>query len=194
MQDYPDWLRYRDVFFQMGTHPELLILLPDLIESGERVRLWYGDPAYGEPWDEDENVTGRIMTARDLFRRPALQATKHDRKGVLLDERSVLRIILTKRNDKGGPIELFRHPNYKFPHYRTDFDWQSSKWCVYRYLFDEGLRYQVRFFEDESTANQYMGFMKGLLFSKALALSSKVTCRTDRLRAQMHRKLIIFNQ
>lgn len=91
-----------------GTPDDLAATLDGLIQSRQRVRLFYGDPTTGDMWLEDCNVTGWLARSRGPQHVPLLLHNCRSRAGVPVPVEHILRIQV-------GFRMVWQHPAFRFP-------------------------------------------------------------------------------
>ena len=77
--------------------------------SGQRVRIWYGDPITGRSWLEEHDVEGYIGNSTGPSKIPILVNNTRSLGGPSILDNCIVRIRCTT----GGT--LYKHPNFSFP-------------------------------------------------------------------------------
>ena len=100
-----------------GTHyhQETPTAIVDVLErvrnSGQRIRLHYGDTETGRDWGDVHDVTGRIGRSMGPVKVPILLYNARSMGGGAILDHCIVRI-RPAGNDRGAGADLYRHPNY----------------------------------------------------------------------------------
>jgi hypothetical protein len=136
--------------FHKDTSAEVRKVLTDLHRSGQRVRLFYGDPKSGKAWPEVVDVFGRIGVDPGEIQVPILRTVDGSDKGGKIRDSSIVGIL-----GKGGQWH-YRHPSFSV-----------GEWAVIPapnedYLdavtFDGGI---IELFKKIGQARRFKDFMSG---------------------------------
>jgi hypothetical protein len=101
--------RSKDTYFESGTDPKVARILERYRDSGDRVRLIFGNPETGESWLEEHDVLGRIGRTTGGWKAPILVPDGEIGGGIISTSR-VLAII----DQSTGGVK-WRHENFGEP-------------------------------------------------------------------------------
>lgn len=105
-------IKPKSTWFSPGTPVAVRKILEDYRHSGRRIRLFYGDPATGLDWVEENDIVGTIGRSTGTLKVPLLIAPGECSSPAILDT-CIVRLIDA---DSGG--ELWRCRNYREPDFR----------------------------------------------------------------------------
>jgi len=154
-------IEYKGMFFYEGTEIEVMETITDLRRTGNRVRIFYGDKETGVPWNEENDVIGRIGRSTGTQKIPLLIFNAHSFGGGALLTGSIVKIvdIQTKKT-------LYQHENFYVP---TMFVSPVNN----KELIEMGYTHELCIngenfanCKTEQKAIRLMQFMKGERFSK----------------------------
>jgi hypothetical protein len=97
-----------ETYYDPRTPPEVRAVLERVRGTGERVRLFLGDPDTGRDWNEEHDVAGRIGRSTGPTKVPLLIASRRSMGGPQLLDYCIVRITTTTQPYR----ELYRHPTY----------------------------------------------------------------------------------
>ena len=93
--------------FTPGTELAVIVLVSLAVKTGQRVRIWYGDPQTGESWEIEDNVTGVIVEGPEGLSLKKQVTSKYSR---LIPTDCIVRLII-------GSVEVYKHPDFRQPEY-----------------------------------------------------------------------------
>jgi hypothetical protein len=150
-----------DVLLREETPTEIVNVLESVRQSGELVRVFYGDRETGKDWMEEHDVKGRISRSTGRIKIPILVAPRASGGPGLLDN-CIVKIVRCR--DKSV---LYRHPKYNQAKI-TIRDTQPGEKIGNVDLLSKGLRYVAEHdgelaatFKTRKTAERYQAFMQG---------------------------------
>jgi hypothetical protein len=156
--------KFRDVREPSGTYyrdttPRPVIdALEDAARSGERVRLFYGDPATGRPWLGEHDVAGTVSRSMGPIKVPILLASARSHGGGAILTDHVVAVVTS-----GGRIRC-AHRNFLPPVAKVEpCNTPGRPDLRFRVLLDGGE--QARF-TTEPKARRWADFMTGRRMAK----------------------------
>lgn len=94
--------------YHIGTPIEIVRILERCRQSGDRIRLHYGNTSTGQDWGETHNVTGTIHRSMGPVRIPILLRNNRSVSGGVILDQYIIRI----RSSRKEGSEYYRHPQY----------------------------------------------------------------------------------
>ena len=159
------WFHYRKNIRNKGweykENEKLWKVLSSLVNSGRRVRIWYGDTETGRSWNEEDEVTGTIGRSTGRIAIPLL--IKNSRSyggGALLDD-CIIRI-----DDIHQKRTLYQTENFHVE--KLEVEIESGLEYPYRVMQhkDSGEVQNVANFKDSNAALRWIDFMNGDRYCK----------------------------
>lgn len=92
-------------YFKKETSKEVVQLINQLIESKQRVRLFYGDSVTGRDWCRRYDTIGYIGRTMGEIPRPVLLKEKQCIDGYGIEEQNIVKLTIKKKN-------AYCHPGY----------------------------------------------------------------------------------
>lgn len=139
-----------ETWFHPDTPVEVRQILERYRESGNRIRIFYGDKETGRDWLEDTCVTGVISRLDGFFRKPILVGDGNDWGSCILDHH------LVKLMDVVSRKVLWTHPGYREPSMQIVSARQGA--FPHTVLVDGGPH---KHFQSHAQATRWIAFMTG---------------------------------
>lgn len=117
--------------------------------TGERVRIWMGDPETGEDWGEENDVTGKVGRSTGQVKIPLLLANKRSTGGGPILTQYIIRL-------KVGNREVYRAANYREAVYTLRHEGPGD---LRKRVYRDGAN--VANFKTERAALRWIDFMTG---------------------------------
>lgn len=100
----------KPVWYDLRTSGVVKAVLEAVCLSGQRIRLFYGDPQSGRAWPRDRHLVGILGHTEGAMLMPALFFSKQATKGNPVLAHEIVRIM-----DVTSRADLYRHPHYHLP-------------------------------------------------------------------------------
>ncbi len=97
----------RLTIYDPNTPPELISILEKARVHKTRIRLFYGDPATGRDWNEENDVEGYLGRTMGPLHCPILLKTNASSGGGIILSACIVKVIATE-----GRRPLWQHPKY----------------------------------------------------------------------------------
>lgn len=167
----------RLTWFDAGTATEVKRILELAIESGKKLRLFFGDAETGRDWMEEYDTVGKIGRSTGPMRVPLLLDSKGEGGPAILT-RNVIRI----QNATNGQ-DLYVHPEYQEPVLRnTPIADGSSPGLTWKTEVKIGTEWEEQArHKSEAHATRYLEFICGQRVSQRATrqesiVTSSMTC------------------
>lgn len=98
-----------ETWFDADTEPEVKDVINRLMNTDQKVRVFYGDKKTGRDWMDEYDVIGVLRRSSGSMKVPLLVAPRALGGGALLTG-AIVRIV-----DTATKRELYRHKNYRLP-------------------------------------------------------------------------------
>jgi len=127
-----------ETYFKKETDEKIADLLNELIDSGQRVRIFYGDRRTGRDFCKRYDTIGYIRRTTGEVPQAILLKDKRGFDGVPIAEQNIVKITIRKKT-------VYQHPHY---HIRLKIKERAGKFSLYKYddkepLFESESRYEV---------------------------------------------------
>lgn len=136
-------------------------VLSSLVQSGRRVRIWYGDTETGRSWNEEYAVTGTIGRSTGEINIPLLINNSRSYGGGALLDDCIIRI-----DDIKQKRTLYKHENFHV----EKLELKTEEGSEYPYQVmqhkDSGEIQNVANFKDNKRALRWIDFMNGYRYCK----------------------------
>ena len=167
-----EYVNYNGAWFRSGKNiqnegwiykenEKLWCVLSSLVNSGRRVRIWYGDTETGRSWNDEHEVTGTIGVSTGEISIPLLIKTlrSHGGSSLLID--CIIRI-----DDIKDKRTLYKHDSFHVEklEVKTEVGLEYS-YRVMQYK-DSGEVHNVANFKDNKRALRWIDFMTGDRYRK----------------------------
>jgi hypothetical protein len=144
-----------ETLYDPETPVKVRALLEAYRKSGDRVRLYLGDPRTGRAWLEEHDVLGRIDRSMGPIKVPLLVEAGEHGGGAILTE-CIVRIL-----DARSKAEVYRHPTYHEPELALRRCTQKTH--PYEVLADGAVHAR---FKTQAKAQAWVDFMQGRRMTK----------------------------
>lgn len=122
-------------------------------ESGDRIRIWYGNPSTGRSWEEQWDIIGTVSRSTGPTKVPILLKSKRSQSGGEILAGSIVRIVRTK-----GNRVLYQHPKFYQPEYTIHPAEKSTEGLKF---FARANDINVAGFYTREEAQRWVDFMLG---------------------------------
>lgn len=152
IQDNKTW-------FDARTPKKVQSVLEETRKSGDRLRIFLGDPETGRDWLEEFDTIGTIGRSAGTMKVPLLIADGYGGPAILTD--CIVRLV----NPDTGE-ELYRHPKYHLPRMEltlaADFDQAEGYTHSVKAESKDGMMETHANFKSQAEAAHWLAFMSGL--------------------------------
>lgn len=100
----------KSIWYDLRTPGTVKAVLETVRLSGQRIRLFYGDPQSGRAWLRDRHLVGILGHSEGAMLMPVLFFSKQATKGNPVLAHEIVRIM-----DVTSRADLYRHPRFHLP-------------------------------------------------------------------------------
>lgn len=142
----------KKTFYAPGTHKKVKSVLDRYIESGDPIRIFYGNEQTGEDWLEEFGAIGKISRSFGPLRIP-LMLLEDDIGGLPISSENIVKLVDVNTGDI-----LWKHKKYHLPELRIVESDHQKKEYNYNVLADGQLHAS---FSDYYKAAAFVAFISG---------------------------------
>lgn len=136
--------------FNEKTNDKVKAILSSVYNSGQRIRIVYGDTETGKDWLEENDVTGTIGRSTGVKKVPLLIANSRSYGGGAILDHCIIKIVTTD-----GKYVLYEHETYNQP----KLEIKDSDHKDYNFLVTADGNAHARF-KSEKSAKNYVSFLQ----------------------------------